>query len=439
MQSTSWNPKGQLVYMFWTLKLRSAAILLLVAAIISFAAEETLATRPPNIVLIISDDQAWTDFGFMGHPVIETPRIDRLAAESTVFRHGYVPTALCRASLATLLTGLYPHQHMICTNDPPDGQPREVMLPFIERCATVPELLASAGYTSMQTGKYWEKHYRTAGFTHGMTTKGRHGEDGLAIGRKTMQPLYDFIEKHRAEPFFIWYAPMLPHTPHDPPPKLLAKYSTDDRPDKLARYYANCERFDTTCGQLLDYIDELGLRDNTLVAFVVDNGWIQETGSQRTTRGWFAPKSKLSPYDGGLRTPIMLRWSGRTEQAVYDDLVSSIDVAPTLLAAAGVDVPHEMPGMNLLPRCAGGQPIERDAVYGANYVHSSVDVNNPAANLTHRWIRHGRWKLIVPVDEQDPFELYDVHQDPHEEHNVAEDNADIVADLRAQLDAWWTP
>src|SRR6516162_11355566 len=111
-----------------------------------------LATAPlaaaerPNVVLMVADDQGWTDFGFMKHPSIRTPRLDRLAAESAVFPKGYVPTSLCRASLATLLTGLYPHQHRICCNDPPAGTARSALHPFIKKAPAIPRLLQKAGY-----------------------------------------------------------------------------------------------------------------------------------------------------------------------------------------------------------------------------------------------------------------------------------------------------
>lgn len=194
------------------------------------------AEREPNVVLIVGDDMGWNDFSFMGSPDVRTPNIDKLAAESAVFPNGYVPTSLCRASLATLLTGLYGHQHKICCNDPPDGVDRAAMHPFIREAATVPRLLSEAGYVSFQSGKYWEGHYSNAGFTDGMTTKGRHGDDGLAIGRETMQPIYDFVNGRGASPFFVWYAPMLPHQPHNPPKRLLDKYLAPGRDVHLAKY-----------------------------------------------------------------------------------------------------------------------------------------------------------------------------------------------------------
>src|SRR5262245_42187489 len=121
------------------------------------------AERPPNVVMIVAEDQGWTDFGFMGHPVIETPRLDALASQSAVFPNAYVPTSLCRASLATLLTGLYAHQHKICCNDPPDGLDRSKMHPFIQQAPALPRQLKEQGYRSLQTGKYWEGHFAYAG------------------------------------------------------------------------------------------------------------------------------------------------------------------------------------------------------------------------------------------------------------------------------------
>ena len=257
----------------------------------------SLAAREgaPNVLYIISDDQAWTDFGFMGHPVINTPHLDQLAAQSARFTHGYVPTALCRPSLLTLITGLYAHQHGVTGNDPsPDsngqanqGYPnflalRNALISKIDDLPTLPKLLAQRGYVSFQSGKWWEGHYRRGGFTDGMThgdpvRGGRHGDEGLEIGRQGLQPIFDFVESAGDKPFMIWYAPFLPHTPHNPPQRLLEKYTSPDRPAELARYYAMCEWFDETCGQLLDYLDERGLSDNTLVVFVTDNGWIQRT------------------------------------------------------------------------------------------------------------------------------------------------------------------
>jgi uncharacterized sulfatase len=397
---------------------------------------------PPNIVMIVSDDQGWGDFGFMGHPVIKTPHLDRLAAESAVFPNGYVPTSLCRASLATILTGRYAHQHKICCNDPPKGVDRSAMLPFIKDAVTVPARIGEMGYASLQTGKWWEGHYNNGGFTDGMTEdrgRGRHGDAGLVIGRQTMKPVFDFLDScaEGGRPFFVWYAPMMPHEPHNPPERLLAKYRAEGRDERLAKYYAMCEWFDETCGQLLRHLDDKNLRENTIVVFAVDNGWIQETGPAKRTRGNFAPRSKLSPYDGGLRTPVMIRWPGRTKAGRYDDLVSTIDLAPTMLTACGLPQNAELPGMSLLEVAAGRGRLPRDAVFGEIYEHTAVDVDKPALSLTHRWVREGEWKLIRFDQPEKAPELYHVSQDPHEERDLAKEQPDRVARLSKLVDEWW--
>ena len=383
---------------------------------------------PPNVLMIIGDDMGWTDFGFMGHPNIKTPHLDRLAAESLTYVNGYVPTSLCRASLATILTGQYAHQHRICCNDPPDGVAREAMHPFMTNAPTIPRLLRERNVRALQTGKWWEGHYSNGGFTHGMTEKGRHGDDGLKIGRDTLKPIYDFIEEDRSKPFFVWYAPMLPHEPHNPPERFLKKYLAEGRDVRLSKYWAMCEWFDETIGQLLTWLEQRRLSDNTLVVFLNDNGWIQETGPRKTTRGNFAPKSKLSPYDGGLRTPVMIRWPGKIGAERREDLVSTVDVAPTILKACGVEPPAAMEGVDLL---RGG----RRMVFGDLYTHTAVDLEKPPLSLTHRWVRSGDWKLILPA--AGPAELYDVRGDPHETRDRAAAEGAIVDDLTKTLNAWW--
>lgn len=392
----------------------------------------------PNVVLILSDDQRWDDFSFMGHPVIETPNLDRLASESSTFVNGYVPTSLCRPSLATIVTGRYPHAHGITSNDPPKGVDRARMLRFIAHASSLPRILRRVGYASMQTGKWWEGHYGMGGFTHGMTINGddgRHGDRGLKIGRETMEPIYDFIAAHKEQPFLLWYAPMMPHLPHTPPERLLEKYRKEGRPEKRARYYAMVEWFDETVGALLGYLDEQGLRENTIVLFAVDNGW--DTNVDRQPGEFkFTPKTKRSPYDGGVRTPIMIRWPGRVEPGRRTAPVSTIDFVPTVLKAAGLPVPPELPGKDLVALARGA--AEHEAIYGEIFTHDAVDLLRPAASLKYRWTRQGDWKLIVPAGGS-PTALYNVAEDPNEETNVVEQHPDIADRLRQRLDAWWQP
>ncbi len=423
--------------------MRLRFLLFSVAAACMLGGEAVAA--PPNVVMIIGDDQAWTDFGFMGHPVIETPSLDRLSSQSLVFTRGYVPASLCRPSLATLATGLYPHQHRITSNDPPKGLPKEEFLrqrmeqiANIERVPTLPRMLGAKGYLSLQTGKWWEGRFSRGGFTHGMTRGapepgGRHGDDGLKIGREGLEPIFQFIDEAGDRPFFLWYAPFLPHSPHNPPERLLAKYRDKTDSIHVARYWAMCEWFDETCGQLLGFLDKKKLAQNTLVVFVTDNGWIQ----RRDARS-YAPKSKRSPYDGGLRTPIMLRWPGSVEPARDEKTpVLSVDLAPTILSACGLDATADMQGVDLLD---GEALSARKAIFGETFTHNAVDIHAPASSLEYRWCIEGPWKLLVPNAANVPdggVELYDVLADPHEERNLADGSPDRVAHLRALIDAWW--
>lgn len=398
-----------------------------------------LAQRP-NVLLVISDDQGWGDFGFMGSEEVQTPRIDRLAEEGVVFPRAYVPTALCRASLMTLATGLYPHQHRVVGNDPGKGVDRERMLEHIRSLDTLAARLDRAGYRSIQTGKWWEGHWSEGGFTEGMThgdrsRGGRHGDQGLAIGREGLETLTSFIDDCASEgtPFFAWYAPYLPHRPHNPPDRLLERYSGPGVPDPIARYWACCTWLDETVGELLDHLEARELTEETLVVFLVDNGWITDPKTGR-----FAPRSKRSSYEGGVRTPLVLRWPGTLEPGEELQPVSSIDVVPTILAACGIAPDDALPGRDLLPLASGRVELEPRPVFGASFLHDQADLLEPARTLTQRWIVKDRWKLIRPADRDQPSELYDVVSDPDESEDLALSDLARVAELREDLDRWWS-
>ena len=440
-------------------------------------------TAHRNVVLIISDDQHWRDYGFMGHKQLRTPHLDRLARESLVYRFGHVPSSLCCPSLASIITGRMPHEHRIVSNDPPEdpriprtspqgraafAAGREAMNRHLEEWPTLPRLLGERGYESLQTGKWWQGNFARGGFTQGMTKGQRHGDDGLAIGRKSLQPVYDFIGRCQADgrPFFVWYAPMLPHDPHDPPQELVDHYRTKTDSLHVARYWGNVERFDRTVGDLLDHLDRERLAEDTLVVYVTDNGWIQSPDQPQ-----FAPRSKLSPYEGGLRTPIMLRQSGAIPPRTSDALASSIDILPTVLAACGVPAPAGLPGVDLLDEKA---VAARRQIFGECSTHALVDLDDPAESLLWRWTirddeqagQQHRWKLIVPTSVTTPggvvgefpvgsagrvdprsreqwqrreVELFDLATDPDESQNLAASQPAIVRQLSQSLVANWSP
>ena len=415
----------------------------------------------PNVLMIISDDQAWTDYSFMGHEQIETPSLDQLAKQSVVFRRGYVPTALCRPSLMTMITGRYAHQHGVTGNDPsfkyaPRGSElqnkrRQELIKFVDRFDTLPRVLSKAGYLCLQTGKWWEGNFKQGGFTHGMTRGfprkgGRHGDDGLKIGRQGIKPITDFLDLTQQEkkPFFIWYAPFLPHTPHKPPKELFEKYTKKGMPTTVAKYYAMCEWFDQTCGEILSELDERDLADDTIVVYVCDNGWIQNPKANG-----YAPRSKQTAYEGGIRTPIMFRWPNKFAAADRTELCSSIDLMPTLLHATGQDVPDDLPGLNLLPAMKSGTPIARKTIFGEGFAHDIADLHKPEATLLYRWCVRGRWKLLLtydgevnryqsthPRDIKGP-QLFDLEEDPHERTNLAKQHTELVKELSASIEDWY--
>ncbi|MCD0459312.1 sulfatase family protein [Roseiconus lacunae] len=416
--------------------------------------------KPPNLVMLLSDDMGWTDYGFMGHPDVQTPNLDKLARQSAVFPRGYVPTGLCRPSLHTLLTGHYASTHGVTGNDPSPkyaerdselyNQRRAQLISYLDRFETLPEALGKLGYLSHQSGKLWEGSFQNAGFTHGMTQGfpekgGRHGDVGLKIGRQGIGEINGFLDhaKEQDKPFYLWYAPFMPHTPHTPPERLLEKYR-DGRPLTVAKYYAMCEWFDETCGELMKSLEERGLAENTMIVYLTDNGWIQNPEA----RG-YAPRSKQTPYEGGVRTPIFYWMPGTIEPGRREELATSLDIYPTFLAAAGGKVSKDLPGLNLLEELTTGQPIDRDTIFGESFAHDIADIENPEASLLYRWVIEGPWKLLLTYDgevnryksthprtEKGP-QLFQLIDDPAEQNNVAAEHPEIVAKLAQKIENWY--
>lgn len=203
-----------------------------------------------------------------------------------------------------------------------------------------------------------------------------------------------------------------------------------------------CEWFDESCGQLLDKLDENGVADNTLVIYVTDNGWIQNINS-----GGYQIRSKRSPYEGGTRTPIMFRWPGKIKPAERSELCSSIDIAPTILAATRTGAPKNLPGLNLLPHLEKETPIPRDAIFGESFAHDIADIQNPQASLLYRWVISGHLKLLLTYDGRagkmkyppanaEP-QLFDLESDPHEKINLATKNPEIVKQLTGMISDWY--
>lgn len=458
---------------------RLPAFLLPLVVLPVFAADR------PNIVYIISDDQSWPDYGFMGNESVHTPNLDRLASQSARFPNAYLTTSVCRPSLVTLMTGLYPHQHLVHFNHGPPGnagfnriatareyvEARSAEFELIRRVPTLPRLLAESGYRCLQTGKFWEGHWRNGGFTEGMTTftgppasqaygGGRklssgeivahgNGDHGLAIGRETMEPIETFIRDCEKDdtPWLVWYAPFLPHQPHDSPERFyeIAKRLPGVEAHELP-YFAAIAQFDETVGRLVEFVEKNSDAGNTVFVFVADNGWTASRAPERGRPVEFAhtKTSKRAPFDEGVRSPILIRWDGRVTPATHPELVSSIDLVPTLLKAAGLpqEVWSGMPGVDLL----GDRDPDR-AVFGEIYPGDASELGHPERDIAYRWVRQGEYKLIVPEGKNpwggflDREGLFNVVDDPSERVNlIGEEGMKEMADgLRSLLDDWWNP
>ena len=282
-----------------------------------------------------------------------------------------------------------------------------------------------------------------------------NGDHGLAIGRETMQPIVAFLDDVQQRPFFLWYAPLLPHTPHDSPEKFRRAVAAnlEVRPHQVP-YYAAIMQFDETDGQLIRMIDQRGMSDDTLFVFVADNGWEPDPAKfRKSSNQWdHTPMSKRSPFDAGLRTPILLRWPGRIKAAKHAALVSTIDLLPTLLEAANVkDRPKRLPGSSLWPSAVGKQQLSHErAVFGEIYPGDASMIGAAGKDLAYRWVRKGNYKLIVPASHgtQLPWNhyvdrpaLFDLVQDPAESNDLIGDpsRAQVVAELSEALDRWWSP
>ena len=212
----------------------------------------------------------------------------------------------------------------------------------------------------------------------------------------------------------------------------------------MATYYAMCEWFDETCGQLIGYLEKEGIRDKTLIVYVADNGWIQDPQRDKC-----ALRSKQTPYEGGVRTPVMFSWPQRLKTAGREELVSSIDLVPTILAAASAKTPDDLPGLNLLPYLESGKKISRETIFGESFAHDIADLKNLDASLLFRWYIDGKWKRVLTYDgEVNRYksrhsrtkkrqQLFDLVQDPHETTNLAASHAEVVARLVQKIANWY--
>jgi arylsulfatase A-like enzyme len=414
-------------------------------------ADDSGGAAPPNIILLISDDQGYTDYGFMGSPHVETPNLDRLAEAGFVFDQARGTSSVCRPSLLTLLTGLDPMQieYRMLETEVSGGEEPENWLP--PNGQTLPAWLAEHGYVSFLAGKHWEGPVEAAGFTSGRTDQiaqleaQEAGVEPAFVGRATMQPVYDFIDTNADHPFLLWFSPRIPHLPHNAPFKLRARYRGKGLSRAAQRYYAMCTWYDQRVGELLAHIETKGIAERTLVIHLADNGWDQQTQNPLPLPPLWSllggDRGKLTMHDLGLRTPLVVSWPGHVVSGARSDaLVSTLDVVPTILDLAGISPPPSLPGVSLRGALEGGTPTMRHELVGSA---ATMRPNRSEMDAVHEKgekivmlvpgrsyeVRTAEWHYIQ-YTHRDQEALYRIVDDPMEQTNLIDQYPEEAAQFR---------
>lgn len=416
--------------------------LLLVAA--SGVGGQNAAAEPPNILVFVADDAGWSDFGAYGNRAVRTPNLDALAAAGVVFENAFLTTASCSPSRISILSGRYPHA----------TGAEDLHTPLPAGVDLLPAYLAREGYF---TGHMRKTHY------------GPEGDRQFDwFSEETWQGLPGFLDEAGGRPFFLWVGFRDPHRPysagavappHDSAGVAVPPYLVDDEETRtdLALYHDEISRMDGEIGRMLAELDRRELREDTLVVFLSDNGAP-------------FPRAKATAYDAGIRAPLIVSWPGVTPAgARYGGLTSVIDLAPTLLEAAGAEVPESFQGESF------GAALRDQATPGRDHVFAERNWHNCDEHI--RAVRGPRYKLIrnaytelplcTPADAsrspswysltarraagtltpgqarlfeapRPAIEVYDLEADPHELLNLAgrPEVETVARTLSRVLDDW---
>ena len=439
---------------------------LLLCAVPGWVSAEQLK-RPPNIVFVMIDDLGWMDLACQGNRLVETPHIDHFAREGLRFTDAYAAAPVCSPTRAAVITGLAPARLQI-TNHIPDRpgftpenavlQPAAMLNWLPAEQTTIAERLKLAGYS---TGFFGKWHLAGRGKAGGEGDPVYYPENqgfdinigGCTLGgpptffdpyrihnlpsRKEGEYLPDrmadeamkFLEDNQDRPFLLMLWNYTVHWPMEAPQPLLEKYKSRTGPGlNDTRYGAMIEAMDRSFGRLLAKLDELKLRENTLVIFTSDNGGFSGVADNRPLR---AGKGYL--YEGGIRVPLMVRWPGVIEPGrETDEPVISMDFTPTLLEVAGVPGRQRVAsdGTSLLGLFQGEDQLHRDAIY-FHYPNYAWHGDNRLGGA----IRRGDYKLIRNYDDQS-VELYNLVEDLGEKKDLASEQAGLARSMDRQLGRW---
>jgi arylsulfatase A-like enzyme len=409
----------------------------------------TAQGRKPNLVFLYADDMGWHDTGFNGRKEWETPNLDRLAREGTIFNRWYTGAPLCAPSRACLLTGRYTIHHTV-RNNSTDIPTSEV---------TLAEALKPLGYATALCGKWHRGRLPDGSFTHPldqgfdqtfgyldarhawehfpkMLFRGRNEESVTGYSSDLLaDEAIQFIRKNRSQPFFLYVPFIEPHFLIESPAEDLARYKEKFReknPEEPfnAHYAAMIHRMDKSIGRLTKVLADEGLDRDTLVVFSSDNGATFETGNKGTSNYHDSNRpyrgQKRSLEEGGIRVPGFARWPGRIPGGRRsEDPTHMTDVFPTFLAAAGATAKPEwnVDGMNLLDVWTGKQPMPERTLFW----EFQTEGRNMLAAM------RGDYKLLDIGGNRFLFNLRD---DPGERRTIFQEYPEMFERLQNELKTW---
>lgn len=430
-------------------------LLLVCLALVPFAAPSSAASAPPpNVILILADDLALGDLASLNGGRTRTPHLDRLIASGLWFDRATSASAVCAPARAALLTGRFPHRTGVVSLN----MRTEPALTRLHRGeTTLADLFVARGYRTGLVGKWHvglgdEWHPRRRGFAE---FAGFAGDDNIksyddytleidgAPRRFTDRYLtdaltdraIDFVRRHRTAPFFLHLAHYAPHRPLGAPAALVKSYTDRGFPENTATVYAMVEILDRGIGALLATLDELGLRERTLVIFASDNGPDPLAGPRfnHDRRG-----AKYDVFEGGIRVPLVFAWPGTVAPGRSEFPAHFTDLLPTLADLCGLGRPAlPVDGVSFAAHLRGAPAPAAPVRYW--------QWNRAAPNYTHNLaVRDGEWKLVRPPvtrnqiagDSTAAPALYHLPSDPGEATDLSARHPDRLARLQAAADAW---
>ena len=409
-----------------------------------------LTPGTPNFVIILADDLGYGDVGFHGSTEARTPNLDRFAAGGIQFTNGYVASSYCSPSRAAILTGRHPAKTGWEIN--PAYNPLDHHLGLSHDEILFPEYLQQAGYKTGIVGKwhlgaalpfnplgrgfdyfwgilmgshhYFESNPLDTNYSkHPISNNGgAEGFDGYLTDAFTDKAI-EFVEENSQNPFFLYMSYTAPHGPYQAPAELIDSYS--HIPDRKKRtYLAMVESLDRNIGRLIQTLEDQGVRDNTVVFFLNDNGGREIIGSNGPLRG-----KKNTLYEGGIRVPFLASWPRQWPQGIiYEPMISSMDLAPTILGLADIneiDPDHPLDGVNLDPYLLGE---------GNTDPHETLFWRSGYYGKDRGAIRSGDWKLIA--EGKGTPELYNLAANTSETRDLSEENNQQMKALAELWNEW---